>query len=454
MKFFLPPAHSLLLGPMVTRFLHAYQLDDSVETAVSLSWVGLVLCGLALIQGGRTARTWLLFTLIWVLLALGPSLKVAGRLEFTEYHLPIILPYAFLTGLPGFDFLRTPGRFMQIGFVGLAISAAYGLAWLSRRHPRWATVIPLLAILLLFLEQWPRPWPLMAIRPAPAFYQRIAQDDEVYGVLDLPFTLAPEMLAIVYGAHYQMYQMTHKKGIALGYISRTYHIHPVFSCFMPKLERTPDITINGQPNQCYRNALYELAQANYRYIVWHKPQSWYQEYTPGSWGEAAAAEFIDLLFSDEEPLVDDDLARIYAITQEVDPSRLTTAITLGRNWYRAMEGEGTIRFRWALSPATLLIASPRSQKATLEIQPSFLYDPELGQMTGQSGALEVTVNEGTKRVVEIEPEETARIPLSLAAGKNTVTLSLQAGNFQPAAYGSSDSRWLSFAIESMNLETE
>jgi hypothetical protein len=453
LEFLVPPAHSLVLGPAVTRFLAQRHVGQGMETAVSLSWVGLALSGLALARGPRAARLWLLFTLIWVILSLGPSLKVAGDLEFTEYNLPIILPYAYLTALPGLDFLRTPGRFMQIGFVGLAITAAYGLAWPTRRYPRGAAAIPLLALGLLFLEQWPRPWPLIAIRPAPAFYQHIALDEDAYGVLDLPFTPTPEMAAIVYGAHYQMYQMAHKKGIAMGYISRTYDIHPVFPCFIPQLDTTPDITINGRPNQCYRNALYDLAQANYRYVVWHKPQAGYGDYTPGSWGESQAAGFVDLIFSDQRPLSEDDLAVVYAVPPE-DASSLTTAITLKHNWYR-IDSDGTSHLRWARSPATLWIASPRRQQATLELRPFLLYEPgPAGQYIGQRGTLAVTTENGATSTIEINSEETARIPLTLEPGINPVTLSLQAGNFQPAAYEGNDRRWLSFAIRAINLQTE
>ncbi|HEX6384895.1 MAG TPA: hypothetical protein VF177_09510, partial [Anaerolineae bacterium] len=180
-EFILPPAHGRLLGPAVTEFFASNHVSQNIETTVSLSYVALVLCAIALVKSGKAARVWLLFTLLWVVLALGPALKVMGRLHFTEYHLPVILPYALFTALPGLDFLRTPGRFMQMGFVGFGIAACFGLTWLITRHPRWAGLITATAILLLLVENWPQAWPRMTLRPTPAFYHDIAGDNEMYG---------------------------------------------------------------------------------------------------------------------------------------------------------------------------------------------------------------------------------------------------------------------------------
>lgn len=452
-EFILPPAHGLLFGPAVTRFLNAHGVSQGIETTVSLSWVALVLCGIALVRGGKWARTWLLFTLVWVVLALGPALKIMGQLEFTEYNLPIMMPYAIFTELPGLDFLRTPGRFMQIGFVGLGIAACFGLAWLINRYPQRAGLITAVAIGLLLLENWPQPWPRMTLRQTPAFYHDIAGDSEAYGVLDIPFKPREEDAPIVYNAHYQMYQMVHKKGIAMGYISRTYDIHPVFPCLIPELLVTPDIQINGEPVRCYENALYDMARSNYRYVVRHKPQPWYEDYTPGSWGDQQAAEIIDLFFSGQEPLVDDELVTVYEVPPLAEPSQLATSIALKQNWYR-LDRDDESTWRWANSPATLWTYSPRNQDATLEITPYLIYEPGPGDYLGTRGVLDVEMDTGFSTTVAIESGEVTRIPLELPAGIHALTLSLHAGNFQPATYGTNDYRWLSFSIRSINLEIE
>ncbi|MCI0395435.1 MAG: hypothetical protein L0332_05460 [Chloroflexi bacterium] len=451
-EFLLPSGFSRLFGPFTARFFASHHIINGLESAVFLSWVALFLSAIALIKGPRPARLWLLFTAIWVVLSLGPSLKFLGRLTFTEYHLPIILPYAFLTALPGLDFLRTPGRFMQIGFVGLGMTAAFGLAWLAQRFPRYALAVVAAAILFLLLESWPQPWPHLGLRTVPAFYEQIAQDEEHYGVLDLPLAPSPTTAAIVYDTHYQMYQMTHHKGIAMGYLSRTYYTHPVFPCLIPELATTPDVTVNGRPVPCYRNGLYDLSRLNYRYVVWHKAQPWYEDYRPGSWGEQAAAEYIEVLFAGQAPSVEDELVRVYAVPAEVDPSQLTTAVALQENWYLLDDTPGQ-RLRWARSPATLTIYSPRPQRATLEIVPFHIYVPGTGTFLGDEGVLVVETENGATVTVTIHPNESVAIPLELVAGAQWVTLALQAGNFKPSDYGEADWRPLSFAIRSLNLRT-
>ena len=71
-------------------------------------------------------------------------------------------------------------------------------------------------------------------------------------------------------------------------------------------------------------------------------------------------------------------------------------------------------------------------------------------MLDQRGQMRVTLNNHVQ-TVPFTIGETARVPLALSPGLQTVTLTLEAGNIRPAAYGESDSRWLSFAIQRLNL---
>ncbi|MDQ4079107.1 MAG: hypothetical protein M3220_23040 [Chloroflexota bacterium] len=451
-EFFLPPMHSRLWGQATADFVHARGIAPTIETTVSLSWVALALIVVAVARRDRRARLWLGFTLVWVVLSLGPSLRVLGRTHFTEYGLPLLLPYAFLTQLPGLDFLRTPGRFMQIGFVGVGVTAGWGLMWLRQRFPQWATAITAGAILLLLVEAWPEPWPQMQLRPAPAFYQQLADDEETYGVLDLPVTPDDAIPAIMYNAHYQMYQMVHRKGIAMGYVSRTYGSHPLFPCLYDTGQEAPDVIVNGEPSPCAFHALYDLPRHRYRYVVWHKPQPWYDDYRPGTMGELVAADFVARYFPEQEPLVDDELAAVYALPLEADPSYLPTTLMLDQNWY-GREQEGELSWRWARSPATLVVTSPREQSVSLEIAVHSLYAPSSSGRVSDRGRLWVEMDNGDRVAVLIERDQLTTVPLTLTPGQHTITLTLEAGNFRPAADGQGDPRLLSFAIRTLNLQT-
>src|SRR5262249_54242016 len=151
------------------------------------------------------------------------------------------------------------------------------------------------------------------------------RDKEQYGIFDLPVNPTPGTDPyFIKSATYQIYQMTHHKGIAGGYISRTYKEHPLFPQLMAdRLEQDQDhLFLNGQLAR-YDIAQAELARYGYRYVVWHKAQE-----NANIAGDMAAAAFIGAVFGQQAPLIDDDLIRVYQVRQPP----ITTAIAFGANW--------------------------------------------------------------------------------------------------------------------------
>ncbi len=224
-----------------------------------------------------------------MVLALGPTLRVAGDSWLTQRELP--LPYAALNALPGFSAMRTPGRFMLLGYTAFAIAAAIGMDVVLRRtRPRMAWSIYGVMVVFLLLEGWPAPYPSQPLLPTPLFYQEIAADPADYGVLDLPIRPLQEIgfpsWHLYFSSFYQVDQITHGKGIAGGYVSRHYATHPVFGQFMSENFRTisplqEDLTVDGEPSSRYANLRYDLAENNYRYVVLHKPSADHPIYKPG-----------------------------------------------------------------------------------------------------------------------------------------------------------------------------
>ena len=464
---FFVPSHitSRFIGPLFSAFLTPYT-KSPVETATFVAWTGQLLCFVALIKGKKPARIWLLFAVCCAVLALGPTLTVLGKDQFTVFKLPIPLPFAFLTSLPGLGFLRSSGRFMIVGSIGFGIAASFGLDWLIDQIPgKLRSLTVLLAVALVLLESWPMPFPQEKLRPVPQFYQQIAQDEELYGVFDLPIRPYQELTwrshYVNYSSDYMIYQMTHRKGIASGYLSRTYTEHPLFSYLITNAESGPawpDVLVNGQVSDPYTNFEYELAVHNYRYVVWHKPQGWYPIYKSGSWGESAAKELIDRVFDQREPLMDDKLARVYAVAPSADALNLTTSMKMAHNWYswRETSPDSGLSWRWAKGPAELLIHCPRSQQARLEITPVHVYEPGSQFGVGAQGIMVITNNGQPPQRLAVEAGQRMGIDLQLAAGRNTVTLALEAGSFRPRELipGSDDQRVLSFSVSEINLLTE
>ena len=453
-ELFLPPRFSLLWGRRTAGFLEAHDVESSIESNVFLSWTGLLLAVLAWRKGPRRARPWIMFLMLCALLALGPSLKWLGERTFTHYKLTILMPYALLTELPGFGFMRAPGRFMMIGSVALAVSAAFGLSWLMERAPQRATAIAVAAMLLVLLEVWPRPWPQEVLQPVPEFYGQIAADDGRYGVFDLPVKPTEEGWFAGYASYYQRYQMVHHKGIASGYLARTYDIHPMFPCVIPELRAPePRVLVDGEPADCAANILYDLAYFNYRYVVYHKTDL--DPDSIGLWGRAQARRFLVTYFGGQTPLVDDDLVTVYAVPPLREAARgLSPAMGLLENWYRA-EGAGGSR-RWARSPATLFLSVPGAETAELRVTPGLMFEPapEIEQVLGHHGRLDVALDGEPVGTMSLTMGEPSTLTLELPAGAHTLSLALEAGNFQPVDYDMGDDRRvLSFMVRSIELIT-
>ncbi len=440
-QFVVPDRLSRLWSGWAQRQLEPFidKVTIDHETAVSLPWVAMLLCVPLLHRQGRPGWKWLLFTLLCVLFALGPTLQIRGRSSFTTYDLPLLLPYAWLTSLPGLEFMRTPGRFMQIGVIGLSIAASYGLLILIQHQPRWRHVLVGAAIALLLLQNWPQPYPEEKLPPVPDFYQQIARDPAVYGVFDLPLKYADGfgygLSYITNTSIYQMYQMTHRKGIHGGYVSRTYATHPLFADLMSF--RYPDLLIDGIPAP-FANFLPALSRYGYRYVVLHTDN-------PDAPGVASARTLLEAVFGPQPPLVQDNLATVY----QVAPKPGTTEARLGSGWLPPEDG-----WHWAMSPATIVVDSPCPQRAVLQITPASIFSPDTQQGLGAQGKLTIQVGKGQPQVVLITVEQPTSPEITLATGSQTITLSLEAGNFVPSDYGGDDNRALSFAVRSIDLQPE
>jgi hypothetical protein len=439
LQFLLPPAQSLLFGAQSTAVMEAVGPAPAppIESAVSLAVVGLALLICAWWSGQPEARRWCLLTAACVIFSLGPNLRMAGQTRFTDYGLPLALPYAFLTGLPGLDFMRAPGRFMMLGFIAFAVSAGYGLAWLSGRFPRWRWLLPVIATALLLIEVWPRPRHQEALGPVPAFYEQLATDPAIYGVLDLPTKPAKSQgwnwTSIYYSSYYQTLQMTHRKGIAGGYISRSYSVHPLF----PELlaPRIGPLFIDGQI-AVYAGLPAELARLNYRYVVLHK--TIFAAAKGADAGLRQAEELLSVAFTGKQPIVDDNQLRVY----KVDPQPGGVQIAWGSGWQPTEKG-----WRWAASPATLIISADRPQAARLTITPALIHDPAAAKKLGPHGVVTLTIADGRAQRMEINTGQPASILLELRPGTQTITLTLETGNFTVADRDGP----LSFAVERIEL---
>ena len=435
-QYFLPVPHSRIFGDYTTQTIQPYvdtnQMTLNEETAVSLPIIGLILGIVAWFMTKGQARWWAIATLIFILFSLGPLLRVWGGTHFTQYELPIILPYALLTELPGLEFMRSPGRFMMVGFVLLAITAGFGLHSLTQRIPRYGPLLISIATVLVLIEHWPQPLPQEVLPEIPTFYQTLARDSEEYGVFDLPLKSSTSMAynwnAMHYSSTYQYFQMTHNKGIAGGYISRTYEEHPVFSGVFTDWVDT--LQINEQ-SAVYESFVADLAYHNYRYVVLHKNLFGTGD---SDSGVQRSIEFLNAVFGEQRPFIDNEQIRVYA----VEPPEDTTTLRWGENW-QPLEANG----RWATSSASVIVDSPVQQPVLLELEPITIGEDHDNI---DRGLLTININDGIVATSTITSEQPLNIPLGLSAGEQEITLTIR--DYMDGTY-----RLLPFAMHTINLRT-
>lgn len=154
----------------------------------------------------KMVRAAALVSLLFLILSLGPTLKVFG----SDTGLP--LPYALLMKIPPFDLGRTPVRFVMMGAFFLTIVAAGGITWTqhalqSRLGSRWSFVALVLVFGWAVAEAY-SPLPRQPSFAFPSELARLANGP----VLNLP--------ASRFDGYASLLQVFHRQPIATGYISR------------------------------------------------------------------------------------------------------------------------------------------------------------------------------------------------------------------------------------------
>lgn len=186
-----------------------------VEYTAALSLVALAVIAVAVWRAGyRPRRGWVVITLGFALLALGPFIYVAG----VNTHIPG--PWALLRYAPGFGLARMPSRFAIVAVLGFAVLFTGALAAIGERWPRRRRTIGAVIAVLLVFELWPAPRTLYSAEVSP-IYDRIAADPRPVRVLVLPFGVRDGVWETGnFRPRSQYNQTRHGKPLIGGYLSR------------------------------------------------------------------------------------------------------------------------------------------------------------------------------------------------------------------------------------------
>ena len=211
---FLLPNPNHVLAPAAMRAMLAPDTDKYLENVASLPLVALVVVGAALRLGWRPQRFWVVLTVAFALLALGPFVHVAG------VNTDIPGPWALARYLPLVRLARAPARLTIVAMLGLSMLFAGALCYLSDRwpHRRRALLAAVAAVMLVELLPAPRPLYSAAI---PRFYQRVAAQEDDMRMLELPVGIRDGTSSVgSFSALSQFFQTVHGKPLIGGYLSR------------------------------------------------------------------------------------------------------------------------------------------------------------------------------------------------------------------------------------------
>lgn len=221
LSFFLPTPLHPILGKWSLSIFQTLP-GNFIEKAITPGIVVIILLFFDLIiTKFRNSFSWIITSLIFVILSLGPYLSYNGHLVKIAGK-KIILPFYLLQNAPFFEHFRAPARFTIIAQFGFAVCIAFFIKYLlstrfanskiSERNVKFSfKVFYLILIFLILFEYWSDQLPLLKGEIHRA-YKQIAFDNKSEAVLEVP--LDPRI------RRYQYNQTLHGHPLLSGYVAR------------------------------------------------------------------------------------------------------------------------------------------------------------------------------------------------------------------------------------------
>jgi hypothetical protein len=344
--FVIPPSTQLLAARIEPLRSLAQELLPHYYDVV---YVGVVALALAVCAGwSKRTRIWVILAALGAVLALGPLLRV-GK-DWVEYAVGgktgfVLLPGAFLTGLPFYEWVRDPARFGELTAFSVAVLASYGVLVLSRAvgrpAARSALVGGIVACILIDYSSF-LPFPTKSI-PIPDFYDSLTADTEVYGILDVGPGLVdfPSMY----------FQTVHQHPIAIGFYSRIPLEARHYRRFLEQLmEPDGDIVTTGPLAAV-------LEDLNMGYVVLHNLSD-------------ATTESLKAFLAENlgQPVYEDDQIAAFAVplTGRTGAAPEVSLLSLGEQWHPLETIDG-VPSRWMVNDAVLYARVDREGSYQLQL---------------------------------------------------------------------------------------
>jgi hypothetical protein len=213
LAFFVPNPMHPWFGPLSHDWLQSMP-NGFAENVAAVPWIAIAIILIAVIRMRLPPPVgWLVFTGSFMLLSLGPFIRVGGHLTYVP------APWALLRYMPVIGAARMPTRMAVLMMFGVAMLTAIAVGHLRARSRRPVAMCLLIGAALLF-ELLPAPRALYSAE-VPSVYHVIAKDPRPLRVMNLPFGLRDGLSSRGnFSAASQYHQTVHQKPLVGGYLSR------------------------------------------------------------------------------------------------------------------------------------------------------------------------------------------------------------------------------------------
>ena len=403
MSFFLP-SH---LNPFFGRFTTDFYSNIPSWLAEKVNFIGYVVLALSLfacfrLRKKQEVKFWILVTLFFSIISLGPILHINGVYSFTAFKTYIALPYVVMYDIvPFLDNCRTVGRFFVVATLGFSVMAGYGLSELFKYRPEKKILISAVVCSLVILEFLCIPYPTTQVS-VPSFYQKISNDQENYGLLEIPLNHNAGYMNF----EYLYYQTVHHKPLVGGYAARypaNIRNFQKYTPFIRELNFYPAPQEDILPNVTQIGSSV-LRLNNIRYVIIHTNELSDQQ-----------VNYVNKLLKETLKTVPDVYPQDKLIVYQVPNVTPAPYVVLNNGWSTVEKQEG-VPTRWISNNASITVNSDHPQNTTLKFQAWSLYYPV---------TLEIFNGKTLQSKQIINPNFTAiYAPVNLEKGENHILLQI------------------------------